>query len=263
MYVAAKLTDGFGNQMFRLAAAIAYAYRWNKAVVFYGEPNTSKDHPNTTLRIRELFPFIPVLVQPEDYTWTTYKEPPNTQWQYTEIPYMEGNVYLTGDFQCWQHVPTVIRSLFAISPDTDLPNTSWNTTAFLHVRRGDYLHPYNRHHNIPVESYIGYSLRMIPFATHVFVVSDDMTWCREALPRLFPEERRWMFAPEGLTDKDTFYWMTKCKAGAITANSSFSWWAAFFAQSEVCCMPSPWALPPLPPGNDIYPPWAIQLNVKN
>jgi len=260
MYVAANLTDGFGNQLFRLAAAIAYAYRWNKAVVFYGEPQRTKDHPTTALRIRELFPFIPVLVQPEEYTWLTYKEPPNSTWTYHEIPYIEGNVYLVGDFQCWQHVPIQMRSLFALPPpSTLLPNPSWKSTAFLHVRRGDYLHPLNRHHNIPMESYIRYSLRMIPHAVRVFVVSDDIAWCRETLPRMYPEERRWMFAPEELSDRDTFYWMCECKAGAITANSSFSWWAAFFAQSDVCCMPAPWILPPLKGGEDIYPPWAIHL----
>ncbi len=262
--MAAKLSDGFGNQLFRLAAAIAYGERWGHTVVFLEEPQISKDHPQSVLRIRELFPTIPLLEPSPEMTWVTYKEPPNTCWKYTEVPRIEGNVYLVGDFQCWQHVPESMRSLLRLPAlSTGFPHTSWHTTAFLHVRRGDYLHPLNRHHNIPVESYIRYALRLLTNATYVFVVSDDISWCKEALPRMYPEERRWLFAPEDMTDKDTFVWMTKCKAGAITANSSFSWWAAYVALPDVCCMPTPWALPPLPPGKDIYPSWAIPLEAKN
>jgi len=258
MYVSVKLTDGFGNQMFRLAAAMGYAERWGHTLVFREEPRAANEHANTCLHLRTLFPHIPLLSDP--VPWIEYREPPNSTWTYKELPFLPGNVYLVGDFQCWQYLPTSLHLTLRPSLTVPLEEHDWNQTAFVHVRRGDYLHPWNRHHAIPIQDYLRTSLALLEHVPHLFVVSDDIAWCKEAFPRLFPEGRgKWMFVPEEVSDLETMYWMTQCKAGAICANSTFSWWAAWIGRPRVCCMPTPWGLPPLPPAVDIYPTWALVI----
>ncbi|MEM6980834.1 MAG: alpha-1,2-fucosyltransferase, partial [Planctomycetota bacterium] len=98
----------------------------------------------------------------------------------------------------------------------------------LHVRRGDYLTDANANKTFvscPL-SYYEHALRKMPIACPVFVFSDDITWCQTHLSHLpnvrFPDQsiRR--------NDLDDFWLMTQARHHVI-ANSSFSWWAAWWA----------------------------------
>jgi hypothetical protein len=141
----------------------------------------------------------------------------------------------------------------------------WHDTFFLHVRRGDYLHPLNRHHCVDLMEYYRHCLKAFGDAT-CFVVSDDMEWCMESLPELL-QKRIWC-SPD-MSDAETLHWMSKCQRGGICANSSFSWWAAYFIhRSNSACrifMPTPWGYPPLAPVYDLYPSWAevVPADEKN
>jgi hypothetical protein len=63
----------------------------------------------------------------------------------------------------------------------------------------------------------------------------------------------------------TLYLMSKC-GGAITANSTFSWWGAFFARQQAkgdfkACMPDKWFVTYSESTDTIYPPWATVISV--
>ena len=266
-YVTAKLGGGFGNQLFQWAAVLGYAERHGHVPVFMAAAKDERwEHPESTLRIRELFPDVPVLNQ---WTaWITLKERPDNAFTYKELPYVNNHVMLDGYFQCHQYAPKTPLALLPLqSPvlqtELSLLLHDWPSTFFLHVRRGDYLHADNAHHNVNLEAYWRQCLSAQDPSWTCFVVSDDVAWCQQTLPGLLPEWKgRWLFCPTSCSDAETFFWMTLCGKGAICANSTFSWWAAYFlhhhtADSATCWMPRPWGHPPMPPACDLYPPWAV------
>jgi hypothetical protein len=101
----------------------------------------------------------------------------------------------------------------------------------------------------------------------------------------FPEDTRFLVFSDGpdearvlsvfsntetcvfVDEKDEYkslYLMSLC-SGAITANSTFSWWGAYFARQGKdgfkTCMPSKWMASCTEPTDTIYPAWATVLDV--
>lgn len=111
------------------------------------------------------------------------------------------------------------------------------TTAFLHIRRGDYLALPNFHYLQPISYYMaaveclkaklkeqGKELKRI------VVHSDDIAWAKEQ--EFFRETKNAAEEPlfeffESDDELEALAHMASCRAGAICANSTFSWWGAF------------------------------------
>jgi hypothetical protein len=133
-------------------------------------------------------------------------------------------------------------------------------TAFLHVRLGDYrILP---HHQVNLLSYYQKAMALFPTDTRFLVFSDEPKLAA-TLP-VFHE--RCVFVEE--TDELSALWlMSLCSAGAITANSTFSWWGAFFGRQHAdtitnyrACMPARWLVTSKEPTDSIYPSWATRIN---
>lgn len=99
------------------------------------------------------------------------------------------------------------------------------TSAFLHIRRGDYLKYPHIHFIQPIEYYqkgVTTLKEMNPAVQTIYVLSDDMKWVKEQ-----PMFRDPLFKfYESNDELQSFIFMTNCHAGAILANSTFSWWGA-------------------------------------
>lgn len=102
-------------------------------------------------------------------------------------------------------------------------------SAFLHIRRGDYLAFSDRHFVQPIQYYkhclniFGKSVRKI------YLLSDDIEWVKSQ--ELFNDRN--FFEPFECEDELTsLTFMSLCKSGAICANSTFSWWGAFLGSYE-------------------------------
>lgn len=302
-YVTAKLCGGFGNQLFQVAAMLGYAERSGGRHVpvfleeFVGDDVKSWEHPSSSLRVRDFFPSIPVIARNAVDHWMVVKEKPENCYTFVALPVLEDHhVFLDGYFQSERYFPTDLEKAgFPTSPPlppfapealpapfatfATLAATDWSRTFFLHVRRGDYLSPANRHHCVDLSSYYREALGEFeagvaaagedPATWTCFVVSDDIAWCREAFAGDLGSAWRgkWLFCPAELTDAETLYWTTMVGLGGICANSTFSWWAAFFVRQQRGAadeqirlfMPRPWGHPPLPPRRDLYPAWATVL----
>jgi hypothetical protein len=154
-----------------------------------------------------------------------------------------------------------------------LAANDWSRTVFLHVRRGDYLSPANQHHHVDLVGYYREALALVGGFIGskgrdgvCFVVSDDIEWCQRVL---FDQIRdawngAWLWCPAELSDAETLYWTSMCARGGICANSTFSWWAAYFlwrqfGDAATLVMPRPWGKPPMPDRRDLYPAWATVL----
>jgi hypothetical protein len=260
-----------GNQLFMMAALLGYAERYGYEPVFWDEPKSSWEHKGSQFRVKEMFPSIRVLTEEERRgNWIVLREPAEASMSYTPLPCPNAgqNVKLEGYFQSDIYGP----STFPTPPSppslrAELIAHDWSKTVFLHVRRGDYLHPANAHHAVDLAEYWRSAVGRIPSAIRtIFVVSDDMAWCRKELVGIVGIvgwKGEWLFSPDGLSDIETFFWMRAC-SGAICANSTFSWWAAWFLRRRVgnegfVVMPKVWGHVPLPHVRDLHPAWAIVL----
>ena len=103
----------------------------------------------------------------------------------------------------------------------------------LHVRRTDYTT--NPNHTALVEKYYKNALTCFNDTDQVIVFSDDPIWCHDS--GLFSEDR--FLIAEGNSGYVDMCLMTMCK-GHIIANSSFSWWGAWLADSKMVVAPSIW-----------------------
>ena len=99
----------------------------------------------------------------------------------------------------------------------------------VHVRRGDYAENDHLFVNLGPEYYLA-AMEMMQGPYLVF--SDDLDWCRRHLPRdcIFMDRNR---------DYEDLFLMTTCHEHVI-ANSTFSWWGAWLAQSRRTVCPAFW-----------------------
>lgn len=127
-------------------------------------------------------------------------------------------LFLKGLFDFWS-----MPSIQSIEPDS---------SAFLHVRRGDYLTASHVFYTIGLDYYSA-AIELLkekqPTVKTVYVVSDDPQWIKEQT--LFQNP---MFKiVENLNELETMILMAHCRGGAICANSTFSWWGAFLGAFSV------------------------------
>ena len=147
------------------------------------------------------------------------------------------NVDLLGYFQTekyFKHIEDEIRSDFTFKEDLlELCKSFiYEDTISLHIRRGDYVH--NPNHPVQPISYYEQALAELP-ELPVIIFSDDSEWCKEQ--ELFSDDR-FMVAEGNSTDCDLCL-MSLCKCHII-ANSSYSWWGAWLANSEKVIAPKNW-----------------------
>lgn len=267
MYVSITLTDGLGNRFFQVAAMLWYAERTGRSPLFVREWITPDRH-TAAQPITAYFPRIAVANHAPAGRWKTLRAPdafaaPGTE--LLEAVDLRMSVRLEGWFQHVDFLPqrSVFRGALSLLDTASIPSEiSYESAAFLHVRRGDYLHPACAHHRVDLMNYYALALTMFSDVPVIVVVSDDVEWARGNLPSLAPE-KHWYFCDGN--DYQTLAVMTRCGRGGIVANSTFSWWGAFFgngvAEDRIYTMPGTWGLPPLPAEVALYPPWATVLPV--
>ncbi len=121
-------------------------------------------------------------------------------------------------------------------------------TAFLHIRRGDYLHNPNYHFIQSIE-YYEKALRLLQeknaSVAQIKIFSDDIAWAKSQ--PLFSSPL-FSFSEED-NELHALREMASCHGGAIIANSTFSWWGAFLGAYSVratVIYPSRWIAEDVP-----------------
>ena len=108
----------------------------------------------------------------------------------------------------------------------------------IHVRGGDYLNKTNVYHKLEKKYYLE-SLKNLKEKTgdiRVLVFSDDAEYARN----LFDSTAGFEFLnPDGLRASEAMILMSSAK-GIITANSTFSYWAAMINAGSHICVPKFW-----------------------
>ena len=151
-------------------------------------------------------------------------------------------VSLAGFFQTekyFKHIEKEIREDFAfkneiLEPCQEMMGEFGEAPLSLHIRRGDFLINSANHHNLDLV-YYDKALAEFPTNVPVIIFSDDPEWCNEQ--EIFGDDR--FLVSEGNSAYIDMCLMSLCE-GHIIANSSFSWWGAWLADSKMVVAPSIW-----------------------
>jgi hypothetical protein len=236
--VSSILMGGLGNYMFQIAAAYAYAKRYNMHIGFNcaessGPHKHITEYQNNVLKGVNLY-------------YTRRNQPlqhSESGFHYQEIPNYKNNILLYGYFQSEKYFKDYedeIRDLF-MSYDVELSDElkellNSENTCSIHVRRGDFL-KYPNNHPVQNMNYFLKAIKQMPKDSVFLIFSDDIQWCRQNFPDL-PEKFKFI---EGNKDYEDLYIMSRCKNNII-CNSTFSWWGAWLNNNpdKIVVAPATW-----------------------
>ena len=251
--VSGRLVGGLGNQLFVMARTYIVASHACRTPAVHAASASGDVHTARAAFIDSVFArYFQIKSAPDAVVSETAEFVAAPVHKETPLPEVN-HVQLSG---YWQH-ETNIDPKFV---DTlVLPRIkSRPHTAFVHVRRGDYLD--NSLHNVGLydSGYYSAAMEVVRTAymqTHhqqgsdnpplrFLVFSDDMAWCRNS--SLFTGRSDvGFFGDNGVDDDDAAVVlanMAACEVGGVAANSSFSWWAAFLISNpgKVMVFPRAW-----------------------
>ena len=267
MVVVIKLMGGLGNQMFQYAFGEALARRIGTRVrydlSFFEErgvlgievTEATKVNLSGYQRLRNPRTRVDRLCNLASKKRIYVERGPRYDLGHSAI---RDGTYCEGYFQDERYFADVagrIRDLYRIDPyGASLApeclelgeEISRGQSVCLHVRRGDYV---DNPENVKLFGSLptGYYLRGMDHVRSrtggritAYVFSNDVPWCRESFLGLDDV----VVVDEALAGPDGtwhFWLMTRCRHFVIAA-SSFSWWAAWLADSpdKVVCRPDPW-----------------------
>lgn len=212
-----KFDGRLGNNFFQLAAGLNLSYKHNNELL---------------VPERDFFKFINLKpkhygVLPDVYE---FKEP---SFHYSDIKYKD-DIILSGYFQSSKYFEenrdAVIRDLslkevYMSQIKEKYKDFLTKETISLHVRRTDYLHLSHAHPVLELEYYRNALEHIGTKNKTVVIFSDDIQWCKEAFLGT-----KFVFIEKNLDIVDMFL-MSLCTHNII-ANSSFSWWGAFFNKNK-------------------------------
>lgn len=151
------------------------------------------------------------------------------------------NVNLHGYFQTekyFKHIAKEIKKDFSFKDEILNPCKetieSFGNCISLHVRRTDYITNSVEHPPLEIE-YYKKSLEYFDNSKMVIVFSDDTEWCKQQ--EIFSSDR-FLISESGNNAVDLCL-MSLCDEHII-ANSSFSWWGAWLANSNKVIAPFKW-----------------------
>ena len=267
-----KLMGGLGNQLFQIFATISLALTTKKIFLFpYSDVLTTGVTRRTywyTL-LDKLFNNTtwsrPEVDNPHIFSLPQIGE---KGFEYDEMVEIHANLEknsacLHGYFQSYKyfekHYETIIELIGLRAKQEDIRNKTTllscvgNTTISLHFRLGDYIEKQSHHPIMSIKYYMGALTHIIDqlgsdtFRVIYFGEKDDESTikiCIQILTKRFPHLE---FVNADLEeDWEQMLLMSVCSHNVI-ANSSFSWWGAYFNRDpkKIVCYPARWFGPAL------------------
>ena len=268
--ITCSLAGGLGNQLFQIFTTIAYALDNNCEFVFDNIGQLNKGTPRPTYWnsfFYHLKPHIKYLKIPSNAIIINEQKFNHTALPSIPVPKnndAERFVILKGYFQSYKYfkrhdkfllnciyIPELKSHLSSLSRtiinSPDRPN--YDNTISMHFRIGDYKQLQHKHPLLPTSYYINalkYILHLYPSLTHVlyFCETCDIMDVNRHILQLQAEFPNLIFQQPLIEFKDweQLILMSLC-AHNIIANSTFSWWGAYFntnTHPHLTCYPSKW-----------------------
>jgi hypothetical protein len=257
-----RLMGGLGNQIFIVIAAYIASKNKNCPLYILDNPVSNNAHNINNLNYKEsIFKYFGDhvnITQNEQFNYFlichgyNFHSPSSNQDNHAFLAWDPAQVRPGSIMSSYyQYYPTIkpyeeeIRNIIlkGLNEYKNLPIIGKKSnTAFLHIRRGDYLKHPDIHYNQPLEYYKNALLELIlrnRNITEIKVFSDDIEWVKS---KNYFQTSLFTIIEEKDEIK-TLYMMAQCEAGAICANSTFSWWGAFlgaYSKRNPVIIPKKW-----------------------
>ena len=257
--ISINIMGGLGNQLFMIFTTLAYGIQRNLKVVFPYHSNMLNRHTYWHSFLKDLVIFTTEYPQNQTsdtdvFNLAQYHEP---GFYYTPLPNMD-NVLLYGYFQSPKYFDEFKQQIFKILNLFDKQQNvktkfsglfdRSDEVVSIHFRLGDYKEK-RYHHSIMNYEYYENALTYIvdnsPAVSRVLYCceSEDNDYVLRQIVRLqnrFPDIEFFKI-PDIAEDYEQMLIMSCCNHNII-ANSSFSWWGAYFNgfQEKIVCFPSAW-----------------------
>lgn len=250
---AVQLIDGFGNQLFQVAALLGYCHRHGLQPVLDMERVCVSSYAHTDCVNTDWFVDLPFESLP-----TTVRVLPQTvaTIEYEELPYTPDprtTPLLQGWFLSPRYFPPRDVVVHHLRPPPDVVadvRSRWSSlldnprTVCLHIRRGDFALYGNKYLLDSKEAYYAHALTVMadrvggndPIPLAVF--SDSHSWCRQYFER-HPQPRYDLHYVREKKDYQDLALMCQFHHH-ILSNSTFGWWGAYLANSQHVIAPYPW-----------------------
>ena len=258
--ITCNLMGGLGNQLFQIFATIAYSYKSNNQFQFLsletlGEGSTTVRHTYWKSFLSQMRPFL-INDLPMGRVFSEEGFP------YRELPVEQmrwGNVMINGYFQSYKYfqdqfgmicrIIGLEKTRVALTTRLNLGSDYFDNIISMHFRIGDYK-KIQVYHPLATYEYYDRSLQYFKITqpTQVFTVlyfceDVDIADVMAIVDRLMSKypEYKFVRGENTLADWEQLLLMSCCHHNII-ANSSFSWWAAYFNphKDKVVCYPSVW-----------------------
>ena len=257
---------GLGNQLFQVFTAIAYSMRNQIQLILPRNKLDIQKRPSYwTNFLRHL---TPLLTNDSPSHFITLSEKSH---EYTEIPYIDQNFTLFGYFQSYKYFEKEFDFICKVIHLEEEKNAVREKVDYdisecisLHFRIGDYKNIQNAHPLMPL-TYYDRAIHNIIAETGkdewkvlYFYEQQDVNDVEPAIQSLKNKYPKMEFVSvdHGLVDYEQMLLMSMCSHNII-ANSSFSWWGAYFNanKEKTVCYPSLWFGPALENSvKDMFPP---------
>lgn len=255
-----EIMGGLGNQLFQIFALIAYSLETKTPFYFENKQisyGTRRKYYWNTLLLNRLKGFIKQPVKQSQI----YQEP---FFHYAPIPRIDQNIKniknieninikLVGYFQSYKYFQDHKEIIFRIIKLKEaqestrqksmiyLPNIIFENCVSLHFRVGDYAAIQHCHPLMPIEYYEKALERIITdtskyeWSILYFCEENDIIYVTEKINYLKQNPRfnklEFIKGPAELDDWEQLLLISLCEHHII-ANSTFSWWGAYFGVSE-------------------------------
>ena len=267
LWIAAKLSGGLGNRLFQTAAALGTAERSGRKAIFL-LPMCEEGPHGSFYTIFQMFPSIPIVESAAKWFFITESK---NHYVYTPLEFPpDQNAVILGYRQSPKYFPSYPISInwAAILKDKAAQirveagletEDARRSTVMIHIRLGDY--KMLKHHQQDLESYYTEALQKIEPGQRLHLFSDEPELCEETISAAAAKMNIPFTVAKVRSDVESLYEMSLCQGGSITANSTFSWWGAYFAHQQ---NPRHWATYPerwivgMPP-HDLIPDWGTVL----
>lgn len=260
MYVTSDLIGGLGNQLFQICTAIAYSITYDKQLFFLNKKELPC--PGSTTRYTYWDSFLKCLSHLlTDNPPNTIKYNENTRNNNFELHYNNANIELNGFFQSYKYFDkykSEILNMLQIGNTQQIIKNEYSNyfinkkyKVSIHFRLGDYKN-IQHYHPIMSEKYYIDSITAIVNRLCITTVDIEVLYFCEKedietvnnkiniIKQNYPNIE-FIRVSDDIDDWKQMIIMSLCDSNII-ANSSFSWWGAYFNNNihKIVTYPSVW-----------------------
>jgi hypothetical protein len=253
---------GLGNQIFQIFATLAYAIKSGNIFLF--SDATTLGSGTTTIRHTYWDTFFARIKHVTTSIFPELKVIREKGYTYNKIDLTDlkdKNTMLFGYFQSYKYFENEFNTICSLIKLKELKMAVLNNNEYtreflqdtisLHFRIGDYKKVQHHHPIMPYEYYEQSLLHITSNASNAsnvgyvlyFCEEDDIVDALTTINRLKLKFRNWKFirCSSKLSDWEQMLLMSLCRYNII-ANSSFSWWGAYFNSNDdkIVCYPAKW-----------------------